>query len=844
MKDLRHKTRFGSLFRFAVRGLGLLGIVAAVVGGVILRVERPAVYDARAFDQLEPTVRPLLLGEFGQLTQIGGFLFLGGLAAVVLWLIVELIGGLFLVTGRKSAAGARAVIQVGLAAALLVIVNALSFQYYWRTDRTRDQRFTLAPELVEQLKKLDPNSPTTVVVLQMDKTSALEPEQSDALTTAAQQKITEKVLDLVDELRELGPRFDVRVLKTKDEDYDARRDEVTAGKPELRTALDSAPENSIFFAANGRVRRLGFNQFYLLDKTASRGKADLTAEANKSAANLVLAPQGAAAFVDTVLAVEQKRPRIGVLTIHPLLTTRQTNDMYSSPGLRHALERNGFEVIDVLLRRWQRGRSNSAADSYAEKELESSEKLTAAASAQVQRLDAAARGMQSLQKFVRESTLEEVNRRLARNLPRPLRDEEDRKSVLESLASEEKSVLDLRDRQRSELVEIEAKYQTLVKDDRAVENLRNTDLKSKLTRYTDECDLLIIPRFTIPELLVPDAWVPGWLHSFNAEQEEVVRAFVTAGKPVLFVCGPTAADPPVEVGFAANPDGGEKLLQRFGIELGNSAVVFDAEAKAAAQASGRLTETPDPTPLRFPPPPAGKKPNPITAAFLASARSVDGTLNVARPGGYRIVTVTPGAAARQPFAATILTTTEKSWNEPTLQADTPPSFDPTRPDDPKKGTRDEERLGPFPVGVAVETEVPAEWVKASAVATQAQLMVAVNPLATGLPFGVGLSALTPDQLAQSGKRPTVRIAAFGHGGLFIGKDLDVGREALLLHTVNWQLKRDDSLPREVADDAKWRFPRVPLDEKQRVYWICGTVAGVPLFIAVLGIIALMIRWLR
>jgi hypothetical protein len=845
MTDIRHRTRFGSLLRFFVRALGLLGVLAAVAGGVILAIESPQVFALRKFEQIEATIRSILASPEAIVTQVGLWLFLGGILAVALWLLVELIGGLFLAAGRKSAAGASTTLQVTLAVALFVIVNVVSFQFFLRSDQTRDRRFTLAADLVEQLKQLDPNSPTTVVVLQMDKTSALEPEKSDALTTAAQQKITEKVLDLVDLLREQGPRFEVHVLKTKNEDYEAQRDTVTADRPELRKAIDAAPENSIFFAANGRVRRLGFNQFYLLDKTASRGKAGLTAEPNRATANLVLAPQGTAAFVDTVLAVEQKRPRIGLLTIHPLLTTRQSNDTYSSPGLRLALERNGFDVIDVLLRRWQRGRSTPAADSYAEKELESSEKLTAAASAQVQRLDAATRGFQQLQVFVRESSLAEVNRRLARNLPRPLRDEEDRKTVLESLIAEEKTVAELRDRQRSELVEIENKYQTLVKDDRAVENLRNNDLKSKLTRYTTDCDLLIVPRFTVPELIVPDAWVPGWLHSFNAEQEEVVRAFVTAGKPVLFVCGPTTADPPAEPGYEPSPDGGERILRRFGIELGTSAVVFDAEAKAAAQSSGRLSEAPEPTPLNFPEPIAGKRPNPITAAFLASARSVDGTLSVARPGAYRIVSTTQSATARSAFSPVILTTTEKSWNEATLQADTPPTFDPTRPDDPKKGTRDEEQLGPFPVGVAVEAEVPAEWMNGSAAAAaQATAVVATNPFAVGMPSAVALATLTPDQFSTSGKRPVVRIAAFGHGGLFIGKELDVGREALLLHTVNWQLKRDDALPHEVTDEQKWRFPRVALDQKSQNYWLWGTVAGIPLLVGFFGLIALMLRRLR
>ena len=36
-------------------------------------------------------------------------------------------------------------------------------------------------------------------------------------------------------------------------------------------------------------------------------------------------------------------------------------------------------------------------------------------------------------------------------------------------------------------------------------------------------------------------------------------------------------------------------------------------------------------------------------------------------------------------------------------------YTPTKDDDPKKGTVDEERRGPFPIGVAAEISLPADW---------------------------------------------------------------------------------------------------------------------------------------
>ena len=112
------------------------------------------------------------------------------------------------------------------------------------------------------------------------------------------------------------------------------------------------------------------------------------------------------------------------------------------------------------------------------------------------------------------------------------------------------------------------------------------------------------------------------------------------------------------------------------------------------------------------------------------------------------------------------------------------------------------------MGVAVEAPVPAEWLPAGA------------------------------------KPPTVRIVALGNGGLFVGKDLDPARETLLLHTLNWQLKRDDRLPEDKADAEKWRYPRVNLTPQQKSLWWAGTFLGLPLVCGYLGLLVLMLRKFR
>src|SRR5262249_10340118 len=150
--------------------------------------------------------------------------------------------------------------------------------------------------------------------------------------TAAERKVTEKVKDLVDLFREFGPRFHVAVLDTEAFEFDRQLADLTKDAPELKTAIEAAPENSIFFHANKRVQRLAVNGFLQLDKTASK-------EANGGRGNLVLLPQGAENFARRVLAVQERRPKVAVCVVHEWLTTATTEGVeeYSLAGLRKAL---------------------------------------------------------------------------------------------------------------------------------------------------------------------------------------------------------------------------------------------------------------------------------------------------------------------------------------------------------------------------------------------------------------------------------------------------------------------------------------------------------------------------
>jgi hypothetical protein len=90
----------------------------------------------------------------------------------------------------------------------------------------------------------------------------------------------------------------------------------------------------------------------------------------------------------------------------------------------------------------------------------------------------------------------------------------------------------------------------------------------------------------------------------------------------------------------------------------------------------------------------------------------------------------------------------------------------------------------------------------------------------------------------------VRLVAFGHGGLFTGKDLNPAQEALLLSSLNWQLHRDDRLPHDLPEDKKWRFPRLSLDAEKSALWLTVVRFGLPALCIFLGVAVLMKRRFR
>ncbi len=155
----------------------------------------------------------------------------------------------------------------------------------------------------------------------------------------------EKVKDLADQFRELGPRFQVQVLNIQDEDFDSKLRDIKKESTVLADAIESAPENSIFFLSSGQVQRLGFNDIYQLDSEASLA-------ANENKGNLILNYQGENPFANKILKIEEKKPRIAVAVVHPALSMAyRDNPILTMAGAKKTLESHGFACQDLLLRK-------------------------------------------------------------------------------------------------------------------------------------------------------------------------------------------------------------------------------------------------------------------------------------------------------------------------------------------------------------------------------------------------------------------------------------------------------------------------------------------------------------
>jgi hypothetical protein len=848
MADVRQRKTLGTRFRFLVRALGLLGVLAIAVGAVLVA----SAYPSQNQWTIE-TLRSATEGTDGEYAKCAAIVMLAGLGAVAMLLVVELLTALFLAASRRTAAGTTATISTLAAIALLIFVNAYSYTHYERRDLTRDRQFTLPGPVADELRKLRPDEPTTIVVLQKHRTFGLASDLRDSYASESEAKVAEKVQDLVDQFREFGPRFNVVILDTEKFGYESQVNDLTQDAPELKAAIDAAPENSILFHANKRVQRLGFNEFLQLDRTASR-------EANDGRGNLVLLLQGVESFARRILAVQERRPKVAICVIHGALGTEGI-PQFTNAGLKKTLTDHGFEVMDIVLKKWGGGSPSPAAYTKQESKIEDIEGDLELAGLKVritrEELDDIATIKDALNKSA--SRAFEVRVRLYQQISEAAKnrswlevidvyrslsgrfDETVEKGFRKELLAKLDTQKLVIDKQIAELEKerqaVEDKLTAAFKDESSIQDRRVSDVKSKFARLLADVDLLILPRYTTPDITSMGG-VPSELHALDKDQVAAIRDYMKTGRPVLALFGTISeADGP----SPEAQDGVEKLISERGIELGRETVMYNFETKQlesqgiSRQFSGGDEEIP---PLQLRDLVAGHKPdtkpNPIGEALRLSGRSLEQPFDL-RLKALRPVYISEAWQDKLPYAAQFVLSGSDSWNEekPYARGDRAgrityvPKYEPTKEGDPKKGTKSEERRGPFPVAVAIESPLPTAWFDEDA--SRQETAAAVLPAAV----------LTREPKTAI---PTGRLVVLGHGGVFQGTELKPSQEKLLLHSANWLLNRADRLPTE--PEQAWSYPRVQLSDRDIILWRWGAGLLLPLGVVVFGLFAVMLRKMR
>lgn len=842
------KSSWLSHLHFYLRVLGLLGLLS-VIFGIILAF----IFDA--IPTWKEIPNQLLSGIQGksddaQRDQILSLMIVVGLTLSVLALIVEIISTMRFSAARRTLFGLNVGVQVVLALALFVGINVYSFQNYERLDYSRDQRFTLPEDLVQQLRKLQRE--TTIVLLQQKSREELSgTQQYEDYETAAEDVVVEKVYDLVDQLREFGPRFKVEVFDAGNKEFRNKLQTLQEEKPKLAEAIQKAPESSIFFYAKStadeqpHIQRLAFRDFYQLDRTRS-----LRADNDKG--NLVLLDKGVRPFIRRILSLENRRPVVGVLVSHPALTTVGRFEEFSQGGVREVLERHGFEVKDIILKEWNSGGvrpPQPAAQTVEELRYLSRKREKDRLAQALNDYQKDKKTLSDLIDLWTKSTLDELTKKYQDRLQGQRVTEAFRQRQLFLLKQNYASVLDSLQQIPVAMKQIdEAINKMPVKE--LKERVNIADAIGKLRRSLAECDLLLLPRLTMRG--IGDPPVPMFVHNLEQSQVDVIKEALKRGTPLLASLGPTTPYPAIGTP-PPGPNRLEDMLSDLGIRFGTETVLFEEDAKEQSdqQISQflvlRQSEVPglnfDTSPtslyqsldnqeigpvddhplfksfqvtqsvlgedlkLRF------RQPRPLYYVPTAEQRIRSGLLGalIAHGSNGAVSTLTATALAQTNFSPAIfLLTHPKSWkdDQPFRENPQPPRLNEAGVATKPERTLEDRVRGPLPVAVAVDTSVPSSW------------------------YAQG------DSTSPS----NVRVAVIGSGAVF-HEELSAAQSRLLLDTINWLLEREDLLNREAKT---WTWSRVQLDEttKSKALWSWGVCVGLPMAFAFLGMIVLLRRKVR
>ncbi len=549
-----------------------------------------------------------------------------------------------------------------------------------------------------------------------------------------------------------------------------------------------------------------------MDKSASRKDQ-----------NLVLLDQGVEPFVRRVLNVDEKKPKVGILVIHEFLTTLGPEE-FGLAGLKKTLTSQGFEVEDVILKKWSEiAPPEPAVYSYDESKLDRIEEHLAEIESDAKSIQDELKDMSEVQKLWKTKSLEDLTKTYSRQLEGRKIDEAMRRRQLaffEQQSMVMKALLSQAEEERKDTLTDRA----MLNVDFATEQRRMTDMKAKLSRMLASCDLVIIPRMTIRNVIIGDR-IPNAIYRLDKAQTEAIKGYLAAGKPLLACLGPSSEHPSDQMRELQAGGGGtddlEGFLAQVGIKLNKQTILHNAESKSFAErrtgllVSGSSVDIP---PVEFEHLSAKANPlakdtwgelpaNPIRASMDITADSLGRKLDIKLPNPRPVYFESP-TGKKPAFEPEFMITSAATWNEdqPFPSQKRTPHFELPKQDDPTKGTFDEKRRGPFPIAVAVEVPVPESW---------------------------------SDN--KEAKPTMVRLAVIGSGSIFVGETLSPAKEELLLDTCNWLLGRDDLLPKS---NVIWKFPRVVMTDKDQTLWRWTGWFVLPGLFAYAGLVVLLLRRLR
>ncbi len=804
----------------------------------------------------------------------GGIIVVCSAAVIALALVFEVRDVAGLVSSRRGAFGLHVMVQTGLMIALVVGANVFSFSYYQRIDWTRDQIFTLPKEIRTQLQSLRGETDIIVLQQYVSFGQSADNKQDkydfaaqrkivEKVKDLAEQfsglgpRFRVRVLDIQDD------RYEEKL-----------KDIEQTSKELAEAIKKAPENSIFFYAHQGKqIQRLSFSDVYQLDKQGSIEGKNLVLKyqgvepfARKIFNIQEKRPHVAMAVVHPWLGFQNQE-----MPIFSMAGARKVLDAYgfdSSDLMLRKLDSDGDLTEEATVLSHDESRFEQIEDELTEtdesieqlqKELtELNETYKLWSESTLETLNKKyvyvwlADGRQAVTLRAQLGSLRKAG--LLRKDTDV--DEDDRKNMTSSSKQNAEVVKHILDNQREER-EALLKEKSTLKVENLAEKRRLSDVEAKAKAMLANVDLLVIPRITILNAPAGRA-INNRAHRLDIAQINALKAYLKEGKPVLFLLGPTN-EPREMPDLAGQSDPLESMLGELGFKLPQQTILYNIEAKEYNQRkfgvmfgkSKREIEVPglkfdDSTPILLP----GKAretftPHPIRASLrlmnrsLGSKESQEVRVRHPRPvyfvrtslaaeyaGSVLGSLALPGlsgpshassiwlhkAEQKPDDGAVFLVTREESWNEanPFIVKNKVPRYTPPKDDDPKKGTVEEERRGPFPIGTAVETHLPPSWFD-----------------------------------KDSEKDPKVRIAVIGSGGAFVGSSLTPLKEKMFLDVANWLMGRDDLLARDIDT---WQYPRVPssrpMTDVEFSLWQWGARLGMPLFFVYLGAIVGLIRRMR